>query len=319
MARIVVLDGYTVNPGDLGWEPLAALGELTVFDRTGDELVVERSRGASVLVTNKTSIDARALGELPELRGISVLATGVNVVDTRAARARGVAVSNVPAYSTASVAQHTMALLLELVSHVGLHASAVRAGEWSASADFCFWKEPLHELDGQTFGIVGFGAIGQRVATLAQAFGMRVLATPSRRLPVPPAGVRYVELDELFRASDVVSLHCPLTDATRRLVRRERLLEMRRHALLLNTARGALVDEAELADALATGLIAGVGLDVLDAEPPPVDHPLLRAPRCVITPHHAWTSRAARERLLAVTVANVAGLLAGHPQNVVNA
>src|SRR5690348_5334439 len=221
MARIVVLDGYTVSPGDLGWDPLAALRELTVFDRTPDELVAPRSRGAAILVTNKTLIDARALDALPDLRGIAVLATGVNVVDTRAARARGVPVSNVPAYSTASVAQHTIALLLELASHVGLHAAAVRAGEWSENVDFSFWKEPLRELDGQTFGVVGFGAIGQRVATLAQALGMHVLATPSRRLPAPPAGVRYAELDELFRASDVVSLHCPLTDATRRLVRRE--------------------------------------------------------------------------------------------------
>jgi len=318
MARIVVLDGYTVNPGDLGWQALAALGELVVHDRTPDELVVDRARGAAILVTNKTRIDARALEALPELRGISVLATGVDVVDTRAARARGVAVSNVPAYSTASVAQHTIALLLELASHVGLHAAAVRAGEWSQNPDFSFWKAPLRELDGQTFGIVGFGAIGQRVAKLALALGMQVLATPSRRLATPPAGVRYAELDELFGEADVLSLHCPLTDATRRLVRRERLLAMRPHALLLNTSRGALVDEKELATALVEGVIAGAALDALDVEPPPADHPLLRAPRCIITPHHAWTTRAARERLLAVTVENVARLLAGHPQNVVN-
>jgi glycerate dehydrogenase len=318
MVRIVVLDGHTVNPGDLGWESLAALGELTVHERTPDELVVERAQGAAILVTNKTTIDAHVLEALPELVGISVLATGVNVVDTRAAQARGVVVSNVPAYSTASVAQHTLALLLELVSHVGLHAAGVRAGEWSQNPDFSYWKKPLRELDGQTFGVVGFGAIGQRVATLALAFGMQVIATPSHKLAVPPPGVRYTELDVLLREAHVVSLHCPLTADTRGLVRRERLLAMRRDALLLNTARGALVDEQALADALGEGTIAGAGLDVLDAEPPPADHPLLRAPHCIITPHHAWTSRAARERLLAVTVANVAGLLAGRPQNVVN-
>jgi glycerate dehydrogenase len=318
MVRIVVLDGHTVNPGDLGWDSLAALGELTVHERTPDELVVERGQGAAILVTNKTTIDAPVLEALPELVGISVLATGVNVVDTRAARARGVVVSNVPAYSTASVAQHTFALLLELVSHVGLHAAGVRAGEWSQNPDFSYWKKPLRELDGQTFGVVGFGAIGQRVATLALAFGMQVIATPSRKLALPPPGVRYTDLDVLLREAHVVSLHCPLTEDTRGLVRRERLLEMRRDALLLNTSRGALVDEQALADALGEGTIAGAGLDVLDAEPPPADHPLLRAPHCIITPHHAWTSRAARERLLAVTVANVAGLLAGRPQNVVN-
>jgi glycerate dehydrogenase len=318
MVRIVVLDGHTVNPGDLGWDSLAALGELTVHERTPDELVVERGQGAAILVTNKTTIDAHALEALPELVGISVLATGVNVVDTGAAQARGVVVSNVPAYSTASVAQHTLALLLELVSHVGLHAAGVRAGQWSQNPDFSYWKKPLRELDGQTFGVVGFGAIGRRVATLALAFGMQVIATPSRKLPVPPPGVRYTDLDVLLRDAHVVSLHCPLTEDTRGLVRRERLLEMRRDALLLNTARGALVDEQALADALGEGTIAGAGLDVLDVEPPPADHPLLRAPHCIITPHHAWTSRAARERLLAVTVANVAGLLAGRPQNVVN-
>ncbi|HEV8550611.1 MAG TPA: D-2-hydroxyacid dehydrogenase [Polyangiaceae bacterium] len=319
MARIVVLDGHTVNPGDLGWERLAALGELSVHARTPPELLVERSLGADVLVTNKTSIDAPALAALPGLVGISVLATGVDAVDGAAARERGVVLCNVPAYSTASVAQHTIALLLELTSHVGLHAAAVRAGEWETSEDFTFWKEPLRELAGETFGVVGLGAIGQRVATLARALGMHVVATPSRRLLTPPAGVEYRSLDALLAEADVVSLHCPLTEQTRRLVRRERLLTMRPNALLVNTARGALIDEADLADALARGVIAGAALDVLGVEPPPPDHPLLRAPRCLVTPHQAWTSRSARERLLAVTVDNVRGILEGRPQNVVNA
>jgi glycerate dehydrogenase len=318
MPRIVVLDGHVLNPGDLGWEALAALGELVVHDRTPQDLLFERALGAQILVTNKTALDRALLARLPGLRGIAVLATGFDAVDARAAREHGVVVCNVPAYSTASVAQHTLALLLELSSHVGLHAAAVRAGEWAQNPDFSFWKEPLRELDGQSFGIVGLGAIGLRVAALARALGMRVLATPSRRLSGPPEGVAYRELDALFREADVVSLHCPLNDVTRRVVRRERLLTMRNTALLINTARGALIDEADLALALETGLIAGAALDVLAVEPPPPDHPLLRAPHCLITPHLAWTTRAARERLLGVTVENIAGILHGRPKNVVN-
>jgi glycerate dehydrogenase len=318
MARIVVLDGQALNPGDISWAPLAALGELGVFERTPSELLLERALDADVLVTNKTRLGAPVLARLPKLRGISVLATGFDVVDAAAARARNVPVCNVPAYSTASVAQHTLALLLELCHHVGLHAEAVRAGEWSRSREFSFWKEPIRELDAQTFGVVGFGSIGQRVAGLARGLGMRVLATPSRRLAEAPAGVEYRELSALFAESDVVSLHCPLTPSTERLVRRERLETMKPSALLVNTARGGLVDETDLADALRQGVIAGAALDVLTREPPPSDHPLLSAPRCLITPHQAWTSRAARERLVLATAENVAAILAGRPVNVVN-
>ena len=317
MPRIVVLDGHTVNPGDLAWDALSAQGELTVHERTPPELVVERALGARVLVTNKTALGAAVLAELPGLGGVGVLATGFDVVDARAARERGVVVCNVPAYSTASVAQHTFALLLELVSHVGLHAAAVRAGDWAKSVDFSFWRQPIRELDGQTLGIVGLGSIGRRVAVLGQGLGMRVLATPSRR-PDPPPGVTVLDVDTLFREADVVSLHCPLTESTRRLVRRERLVTMKKGALLVNTARGALIDEADLAWALETEVLAGAALDVLGVEPPPPDHPLLSAPRCIVTPHQAWTSRAARERLLSVTAENVRGILAGRPQNVVN-
>lgn len=318
MARIVVLDGHTLNPGDLSWEPLATLGELVVHERTPPELVLERARGAEVVVTNKTYLDGSSFDQLPGLRGVAVLATGYDVVDASAARARNIPVSNVPAYSTASVAQHTFALLLELASHVGLHAAAVRRGAWAKSPDFSWWEEPSIELDGLSFGIVGLGAIGLRTAGIARALGMRVWATPSRRLPAAPEGVGYRPLAAIFAESDVVSLHCPLTPETRLLVDAARLRTMRRSAFLLNTARGALIDEPALARALEDGIIAGAGLDVLTTEPPPADHPLLSAPHCIVTPHQAWTSRAARERLLTVTAANVAGILAGRPQNVVN-
>lgn len=318
MPRIVVLDGHTLNPGDLSWAPLAALGELEVYERTPAELVVERAAGASVVVTNKTPLGAHDIERLPGLAGIAVLATGFDVVDAVAARARGIPVCNVPAYSTASVAQHTFALLFELTTHVGLHSAEVRRGEWSESTDFTFWDEPLLELDGLTFGVVGFGAIGQRVALIARALGMRVLATPSRRLPCAPDGVEYRAVDALFEESDVVSLHCPLTPETRGLVSPVRLATMRPSAFLLNTARGALIDEPGLARALERGVLAGAGLDVLTLEPPPADHPLIHAPHCVITPHHAWTTLSARGRVIATTVRNVAGILAGRPQNVVN-
>ncbi len=318
MPRIVVLDGHTLSPGDLSLEELERLGELLVFERTPPELVLERSRDADVLVTNKTAIDAATIAALPRLRGIAVLATGVNVVDVTAARARKIPVSNVPSYSTASVAEHTLALLFELTRHVGLHAGLVRAGAWSKNPDFSFWQEPLVELDGLVLGIVGLGEIGSRVALLGRALGMQVAATASRRRPTPPEGVRTVSLARVFAESDVVTLHCPLLPETERLVNAERLRSMKPGALLLNTSRGGLLDEPALADALIRGAIAGVALDVLSVEPPPADHPLLHAPRCIVTPHQAWTSRAARKRLLRATVENVAGLLSGRPVHVVN-
>jgi glycerate dehydrogenase len=316
MPRIVVLDGHTLSPGDLPLTELEKLGELEVFERTPPELVLERSREADVLVTNKTVLSAETLALLPKLRGIAVLATGVNVVDTAAARARGIPVSNVPSYSTASVAEHTLALLFELTRHVGLHAELVRAGAWSKSPDFSFWQEPLLELSGLTLGVVGLGEIGSRVAGLGRALGMAVLATPSRRRQAPD-GVRTAALDRVFYDSDVVTLHCPLTPDTERLVNAARLRGMKPSALLVNTSRGALIDESALAEALERGTIAGAALDVLSVEPPPPEHPLLRAPRCLITPHQAWTSLAARRRLLRTTVENVAGLLAGCPSNLV--
>lgn len=316
--KIVVLDGHTLNPGDLSWDELRALGECEIHPRTPPELVTARAAGAEVVLTNKVVLDAATLAALPALRYIGVLATGYNVVDTAAARARGVTVTNVPGYSTKSVAQLTFALLLELTHHVGHHAETVRAGRWSASPDFCYWDFPLVELDGRTLGVVGFGAIGREVARIAAAFGMRVLAHTRRPPNPPPSGVEFVPLEELFACADVVSLHCPLTPETKHLVNAERLARMKPGAFLLNTGRGPLVDEAALAAALNRGELAGAGLDVLSVEPPPPNHPLLTARNCVITPHLAWASEAARRRLLREVVANLRAFLAGSPRNVVN-
>jgi glycerate dehydrogenase len=317
-----VLDGYTLNPGDLNWQALEALGGCTVYERTPKELLIERAAGAEIVLTNKVVLGAEQLAQLPQLRYIGVLATGYNVVDVEAARQRNVTVTNVPAYSTASVAQMVFALLLELSQQVGHHARLVREGRWTASVDFCFWDRPLVELDGLTLGIVGFGAIGRRVARLARAFGMEVLvhtAHPEKhRQTEEGQQARFVGLDELFRASDAVSLHCPLTEETRALVDARRLDLMKPTAFLLNTGRGPLVDEAALAAALNAGRIAGAGLDVLSVEPPPVGNPLLQAANCCITPHIAWATRAARQRLMTTAVENLRAFLTGAPKNVVS-
>ncbi len=318
MTNIVVLDGFTVNPGDLSWGPLEALGSCRVHDRTAPAEVVPRSQGAQVVLTNKTILDAAALNQLPELRYIGVLATGYNVVDLRAARERGILVTNVPAYSTASVVQLTFALLLELTHHVGRHAQGVREGRWARSPDFCYWDVPLVELAGRSFGVVGFGHVGRGVARVAESLGCRVLVH-TRTPPASTVGnLEFADLATLLRTSDVVSLHCPLTDATRQLINRERLGWMKPTAILLNTGRGPLVDEAALAEALNRGALAGAGLDVLATEPPRPDNPLLAARNCLITPHLGWATHAARERLLARAVDNVKAFLAGQPQNVVN-
>lgn len=313
--KIVVLDGYAANPGDLDWSPLFSLGEPTIHDRTPAALTLDRATGAQAVLTNKVVLGARELDALPDLRYIGVLATGYNVVDVNAARERGIVVTNVPAYSTSSVAQQVFALLLELTRGAGRHAALVRQGRWSSSPDFAFWEGDQVELAGLTFGIVGFGAIGRAVARIAGAFGMRVLV--HTRTPDPAAWpeVSFVGLDELFTVADIVSLHCPLTDETRDLVNAERLATMKPTAYLINTGRGPLVDEAALAAALYAGQIAGAGLDVLAQEPPLADNPLLTAPNCVITPHLAWATTASRQRLLDVAVANVRAFVEGNPQN----
>lgn len=317
--KIVVLDGYTLNPGDNPWDELARLGELTVYDRTPEDRVVERAGDAEIVLTNKTRITAAALEHLPRLRFIGVLATGYNVVDVEAARRREIPVCNVPEYGTDSVAQHALALLLELCQRVGEHDRAVKAGEWTHSPDFCFWKAPPVELEGLTLGIVGFGRIGQRVGELAHAFGMAVLATGGTRRLVPAyRPFAWVALPELFERADAVTLHCPLTNETERFVDRALLRRMKPSAYLLNAARGQLIDEAALAAALQAGEIAGAAVDVVSLEPIGADNPLLTAPNCIITPHMAWGSLAARRRLMAETVRNVRAFLAGKAVNVVN-
>ncbi len=310
---ITVLDGFTLNPGDLSWSDLAAFGNLTVHERTPPEQVLERCLESDIVLTNKTALPGEVIRALPALRFIGVLATGYNVVDVAAAAERGISVSNVPGYAASSAAQAVFSLLLELATRTGDHARAVAEGRWTRSQDFCFWDSPLVELDGLTLGIVGFGNIGQSVARIARAFGMRVLVC-SRR---PVEGEENVSLDALFSRSDVVSLHCPLTEEPRHLVNAERLGRMRPHAFLINTGRGPLVDEQALAEALERGQIAGAGLDVLSSEPPPEGHPLLGAKNCLITPHIAWATKAARTRLMGVAVENVRAFLEGRPQNLV--
>jgi glycerate dehydrogenase len=317
VTRLVVLDSFTLNPGDNPWTELETLGTLQTFARTEPSEILERAADAEIVLTNKTPLDAKTLGALPSLRGVCVLATGVNVVDVAAAAALGIPVCNVPAYSTASTAQHTVALLLELTNQVGRHDRAVHDGAWVSCLDFSFTLGPLTEVDGLTLGVVGFGAIGRRVAEIARALGMRVQAAGTAR-PTDPEWLVRVELDELFSRSDVVTLHCPLTEQTRGLVNGARLSRMKPSALLVNASRGPLVDEAALADALSRGAIAGAAVDVLSEEPPPADNPLLTAPRCVITPHNAWSTLAARRRAVQIATDNVRGLLSGSPQNVVN-
>jgi glycerate dehydrogenase len=316
--RIVVLDGFTLNPGDLSWVELGSLGPCVIHDRTAPEAIASRASAAEIVLTNKTVLDREIILRLPALRYIGVLATGFNVVDVEAARERELVVTNVPAYSTRSVAQLTFALLFELTLHVGHHSRVVREGKWARCPDFCFWDYPLVELDGLTMGVVGFGRIGQAVSELASALGMKALvhtcpAPTQRTIPT-----RLVDLESVFRDSDVVSLHCPLTPQTRHLVNAERLAWMKPTAFLLNTSRGPLVDEVALADALNTGRLAGAGVDVLSVEPPPATHPLLTARNCIITPHIAWATRAARGRLLQIAVDNVRAFLTGKPQNVVS-
>jgi glycerate dehydrogenase len=316
---IVVLDGATLNPGDNPWTKLEAIGQVVVYDRSPPSTIAMRARDASVVVVNKVKLSREFFEQAPTVRFVAVTATGTDCVDSVAARERGVPVANVPIYGTDSVAQFVFALLLNACHHVDLHNQAVHDGEWGRAADFCFWKTPLLELAGRTIGIVGFGRIGRRVGDLAHAFGMSVLAHNPHRGPVPSyEPFAWVELEELFVRSDVISLHCPATPQTRGIVNRQLLGHVRPHAVLINTSRGDLIVEADLATALDRGQLAAAAVDVASAEPIRPDNPLLKAKNCVITPHIAWATLAARQRLMAATVQNVANFLAGNPTNVVN-
>jgi glycerate dehydrogenase len=318
--QIVVLDGYTLNPGDLSWAELEKLGEVQIFDRTPPETILERSAEADLLLTNKTPLTRDTLAQLPRLKYIGVLATGYDIVDVAAARERGIAVTNVPGYATSSVAQMVFAHLLSLTYHVADHGRTVTEGCWSSCPDFCYWNWPLIDLEGLTLGLIGLGQIGRAVAKLADAFGMKVLAVDPAfsvqhsALSTP----HFVTLEELLHTSDVISLHCPLTPETDKLINAERLKLFKPTAFLINTSRGGLIDEPALAEALRSGHLAGAGLDVLTEEPPPSDHPLLQAKNCWITPHIAWASKMARQRLLNEAVENLRAYLAGTLRNVVN-
>ena len=313
--KIVVLDGYGLNPGDLSWSAWEALGEIKVYDRTSPSELLERSAGAEVLVTNKTLITANDMASLPELKYIGVLATGYNVVDIDAAKARGIVVTNIPAYSTSSVAQMVFAHVLNITQRVGYYANENTQGRWTNNADFCYWDTNLVELDGKKMGIVGYGNIGKATARIALAFGMEVLAYTSKEQKDLPQGIKKATLDELFTESDVVSLHCPLTPDTKELVNAERLKTMKPSAILINTGRGPLVNEQDLADALNEGRIAGAGLDVLSVEPSVANNPLLSAKNCFITPHIAWATKEARTRLMDIAINNLRSYQEG---NIIN-
>ena len=315
--KIVILDGYALNPGDLSYDRLQQFGELKVYDRTAPEQVIERAKDAEVLLTNKVVLGEKEMAQLPQLRYIGVQATGYNVVDVEAARKHGITVTNIPAYSTTSVAQMVMAHLLNITQSVGYYARENRAGRWAASPDFCYWDNPLIELAGKQMGIVGFGRTGSAVARLAGAFGMKVAAYTSKPQEALPEGVEKLSLDELFASSDVVSLHCPLVPATQHLVNAERLALMKPTAILINTARGPIVDEQALANALNSGALHAAGIDVLCEEPPLAGSPLLTARNCFVTPHIAWATLEARTRLLDICEANLRAFVEGNPQNVV--
>lgn len=315
--KIVILDGYPSNPGDQSWDALRQFGDLTVYDRTAPEDTIARVGDAEIVLLNKTPLGADVFEACPSLRLVSVLATGYNIVDVQAARAHGVTVCNVPGYSTGAVAQMTFALLLEITQQVGLHSAAVFAGDWQNSPDFCFWKKPLTELAGKTMGLLGYGAIGQAVGKIALAFGMDLLVTARHEKPVP-AGAKFVDLDTLLRESDVVSLHCPQTAENLHMINAETLAKMKDGAILLNTARGGLLDERAVADALKSGKLGAFGADVVSKEPIAADNPLLTAPNCFLTPHIAWAPYETRLRLHRVSADNVRLFLAGTPQNVVN-
>lgn len=317
--KMVILDGYTLNPGDLNWGDIQKMGDLTVYDRTPADQVCQRIRGAEIVFTNKTVLNRVAFESSPSLRYVGVLATGYNVVDVDTAREKGVVVTNIPTYGTTAVAQYVFALLLEMCHHVWIHSEAVKRGEWSACPDFCFWKTPLVELSGKTMGIIGYGRIGRATAAIAQALGMKVLAYDNHMDELlNSADFRFVPLNTLLTESDVISLHCPLFDSTRGIINRQNISRMKDGVMIVNTSRGPLIVEQDLADALNSGKVAYAAVDVLSVEPPRPDNPLIAAKNCLITPHIAWAPKESRARLMAIAVDNLRQFLQGHPVNQVN-
>lgn len=313
--KIVELDGYAANPGDISWDGLKELGELTIYPRTAPEEVVERAKEADAILINKVNITEAVLEQLPKLKYIGVLATGYNVVDVEAAHKRGVVVTNIPSYSTESVVQMTFAHIFNITNQVAHYGDASRQGRWSANPDFCYWDTPLMELSGKTLGIVGLGHIGQRVAAIAHQFGMDVFAVTSKDAMSLPKGIQKTTLDGLLGVADIISLHCPLTKDNYHLIDAEKISRMREGAILINTARGALVDEQAIADALESGHLAGYGADVMEQEPPRKDCPLFFQPHAYLTPHIAWATKEARERLMRICVDNVRAFKEGKPIN----
>jgi glycerate dehydrogenase len=318
MMKIVVLDGFTLNPGDLSWSGLEALGSVTVYDRTPKEEIVSRIGDADAILTNKTPISAETLAACPSVKYIGVLATGYNVVDTAAAKERGIPVCNIPTYGTAAVGQFAIAMLLEICHHVAHHSDAVHEGRWSSNVDWCFWDYPLIELEGKVMGIIGFGRIGQRTGEIAKALGMRVLAFDAYQSDAGRAIASYVDLDTLLRESDVISLHCPLFPETKGIVNKSSIAKMKDGVILLNNSRGPLIVEQDLADALNSGKVFAAGLDVVSEEPIKDNNPLLTAKNCIITPHISWAPKESRQRLMDAAVANLAAWSSGKAQNVVN-
>ena len=316
--NIVILDGYTVNPGDLSWDALKELGNLTVYDRTPADEVIKRAKDAQIILTNKVPLGADRLVQLSQLKYIGVLATGYNTIDLQAAYARGITVCNIPSYSTYSVAQMVFASIFAMTNRVEHYTNQCRMGRWSNNVDFCYWDTPLQELAGKVMGIIGLGHIGSRVACIARAFGMDVYAYTSKNSGDLPEGIQKTTLDGLLAVSDILSLHCPLTDATRGLIDKEKLQKMKRGAILINTSRGLLVNESDVVAALESGQLRGYGADVMSAEPPSVDNPLLKHPKAFITPHIAWATPEARMRMMNIAIDNVRAFIEGTPQNVVD-
>lgn len=316
--KIVILDGYSVNPGDLSWDELEECGDLTVYDRTNTEDILKRTKNADAILTNKVVISSEIIDKLPNLKYIGVLATGYNVVDIEAAKKRGITVTNVPAYSTNSVVQMTFAHILNLTNRVAHYAHENRKGKWSASPDFCYWDTNLGEIAGKTLGVVGLGNIGYKVACIARDFGMDVFACTSKNSADLPDGIQKVTFNGLLGISDILTLHCPLTPQTKEMINKDTLSQMKRGALLINTGRGALVNDKDVAQALCEGQLGGYGADVMTQEPPKPDNPLLSAPNAYLTPHIAWATLEARKRLVSIASANVAAFVQGSPKNVVS-